>query len=230
VSKTVAIVQSNYIPWKGYFDLIRGADEFIFFDDVQYTRRDWRNRNRIKTRSGLLWLSIPVRSKGQYLGSIKDMVIVDSQWSHGHWKTIAANYARARHFRQFREVFADLYANSNDRFLVDVNHRFIRAICNVLGITTKISRSSEYELREGKTERIVSLCHQAGATRYLSGPSAREYLDPNAFASAGIELSFADYSRYPEYQQLNPPFEHQVSIIDLIFNEGPDAARYLQDF
>jgi hypothetical protein len=230
VPKTVAIIQSNYIPWKGYFDLIRGSDEFIFFDDVQYTRRDWRNRNRIKGKHGLQWLSIPVRSKGRYSSAIKDMVIGDSQWAENHWKTIVASYARAPYFKEYEETFAALYAGSSERLLVDVNHRFIRAICELLGITTKLTRSSDYRLIEGKTERIVSLCRQAGATRYLSGPKARDYLEASAFAGAGIELCFVDYSRYPEYPQLHPPFEHQVSVIDLIFNRGPEAGRYLLDF
>jgi hypothetical protein len=230
VPKTVAIVQSSYIPWKGYFDLIRASDEFIFFDDTQYTRRDWRNRNRVKSRDGLLWLSIPVQTKGQYLSAIKDILVVDTRWADSHWKTIAASYARATHFNRYRDLFAALYAGVNERSLSEVNYRFIRAICELLGISTRLSRSSDYQLIEGKTERIVSLCRQAGATRYLSGPSARDYLDAGAFASAGIELAFADYSRYPEYPQLHGSFEHQVSIVDLIFNAGPDAPRYLLEF
>jgi WbqC-like protein family len=158
------------------------------------------------------------------------MLVVDSEWSRTHWKTIATSYARAAHFKRYEELFEGLYANSGEGLLVDLTQRFIRAICEILGIVTKLSRSSDYELIEGKTERIVSLCRQAGATRYLSGPSARGYLDPGAFAAAGIELSFADYSRYPEYRQLHPPFEHQVSLVDLIFNEGPEATRYMLDF
>jgi WbqC-like protein family len=230
VAKTVAIVQSSYIPWKGYFDLIRSADEFIFFDDVQYTRRDWRNRNRIKTSHGLHWLSIPVQTKGQYLGAIKDIEVVDSRWALAHWKTIEASYGRTPHFKRYRDLFVELYSHEGERMLVDIDQRFVRAICGILGIVTRITRSSDYELCEGRAERIVSLCRQAGATRYLSGPSAREYLEPSAFSAAGIELSFADYAGYPEYRQLHPPFEHQVSVIDLIFNEGPDAARFMLEF
>ncbi len=226
----MAIVQSNYIPWKGYFDLIRSADEFIFFDDVQYTRRDWRNRNRIKTKDGLLWLSIPVESKRRYTAAIKDMVVSDHGWAQKHWKTIVANYARAHCFREYQELFAELYLSCKEKYLVDVNHRFIAAICRILGGSTRLSRSCDYERVDGRTERIVSLCRQAGATRYLSGPSARSYLDQGLFSAAGIGVTFADYSRYPEYEQLHPPFSHEVSIIDLLFNKGPDAGRYLLEF
>ncbi|HEV8472265.1 MAG TPA: WbqC family protein [Methylomirabilota bacterium] len=228
--RTVAIVQSNYIPWKGYFDLIRSSDEFIFFDDVQYTRRDWRNRNRIKTKDGLLWLSIPVQSKGRYHDAISDMVVSDPDWARRHWKTITTNYARALHFKDYADLFAPLYLNSTETYLVDINFNFIQTICGILGISTKLSKCSDYELVCGRTERIVHLCRQARADRYLSGPSARSYLDSSLFAAAGIELVFVDYSGYPEYPQLYQPFEHNVSIIDLIFNQGSAATHFMLTF
>jgi hypothetical protein len=228
--KTVAIVQSNYIPWKGYFDLIRAADEFIFFDDVQYTRRDWRNRNRIKTKEGLLWLSIPVESKGRYHAAIKDMVISDRSWGRRHWKTLAASYARTPHFKEYEGLFAPLFLEAEDVFLVDVNYKLISAVCKVLGIETRFSHSSLFDPVDGRSERIVALCRQTGATRYLSGPSARTYLDASAFASAGIELAFADYSSYPEYPQVHPPFVHDVSVLDLLFNAGGSATRFMLSF
>jgi hypothetical protein len=229
--KTVAIVQSNYIPWKGYFDLINLVDECILFDDMQYTRRDWRNRNRIKTPGGLIWLSIPVKAKHRYYQAIKDTEIDDAAWSERHWKTISQAYARAPYFQTYRDTFAALYdIVGQETLLSQVNYRFLTEICALLGIQTRLSWSMEYEVVEGKTERLVGLCQQAGATHYLSGPAARDYIDPALFDEAGITLAYMDYTGYPEYAQLTTPFEHGVSILDLLFNMGPDAPRYMKSF
>jgi hypothetical protein len=224
MSKTVAIVQSSYIPWKGYFDLISRCDEFILYDDVQYTKRDWRNRNRIKTRHGLHWLSIPVNVSGRRFQAIKDVTIAEHGWNARHWKTIAASYAQAPHFREYREQMEDLFRGATDTSLSAVNHRLIVGLCRIIGINTAITWSMDYRLVEGRTERLVGLCRQAGATRYLSGPSARAYIDPQLFDAAGIELQYMEYGGYREYDQLFPPFEHHVSVIDTIFNVG-SAAR-----
>jgi hypothetical protein len=229
--KRVAILQSNYIPWKGYFDLINSVDEFILFDDMQYTRRDWRNRNRIKTQHGVAWLTIPVQVKGGYLDQrIRETVVSDPKWNRLHWKIIVHNYTRAPYFRQYREILEDLYLETTDRCLSLINYRFLAAICKIFGIRTKISWSMDYRLRDGKTERLVDLCQQAGATEYISGPAAEAYIDPAQFLAAGIGLSFMDYSGYPEYAQLYPPFEHAVSIIDLLLNEGPNSTSYMKSF
>ncbi len=228
--KKVAIVQSNYIPWKGYFDLIHAVDEFILFDDAQYTRRDWRNRNLIKTREGALWLTIPVQATGNYLAPIRSIVVDDPKWRVRHWRTIAASYGRAPYFKDYQTVLEDLYLGSEERGLSLINHAFLTAICRLLGIRTRITWSMDYEVAGGKTERIVSLCRQAGAGTYLSGPSARAYLEPAPFEAAGIELAFFDYAGYPEYPQLHPPFRHDVSVLDLLFSEGPAATSRMLTF
>jgi len=226
----VAIVQSNYIPWKGYFDLINLVDEFILFDDMQYTRRDWRNRNLIKTRAGLKWLTIPVAVKGNFFQKIKDTRVSDPGWGRTHWESIVHNYSKANHFAAFREVFESLYLGSQESFLSQINYAFLTAICKILRIETRITWSDDYESVEGKTERLVSICKQAGATTYISGPAARDYIDEGLFNYADISLEYMDYSAYPEYRQLFPPFEHGVSVIDLIFNEGPDAPKFMKSF
>jgi hypothetical protein len=230
VSKKVAIVQSNYIPWKGYFDLINSVDELILYDDAQYTRRDWRNRNTIKSPGGLTWLTIPVQTKGRRFQTIKDTVIVDDNWPRGHWQSIVHTYSKARYFSDYKELFEELYLGHEDRFLSHINYRFIAAICRILGITTLISWSMDYELVGDKTGRLVSLCQQAGAQTYLSGPSAKSYLDEEVFRGQGIRVAYIDYSGYPAYRQLYPPFESQVSMIDLILNEGPNSTRYMKSF
>jgi hypothetical protein len=229
--KRIAILQSSYIPWKGYFDLIRAVDEFVLLDDVQYTRRDWRNRNRIKTRGGLLWLTIPVSVTGKYLQRIRDTQIEDAGWAHRHWRSITASYARAPHFEPYRAGLAELYARLADEGSLSlVNHAFISHICGLLGIHTRLRWSSDYTMAGGRTERLVEICRQADATEYLSGPSARAYIEPELFDRAGIALAYADYSGYPEYPQLYPPFEHGVSILALLFAVGDTAERYLLRF
>jgi WbqC-like protein family len=231
--KAVAIVQSNYIPWKGYFDLVRSVDEFILFDDMQYTRRDWRNRNRIKSPHGLMWLTIPVESKGKYLQRIRDTVVSSDAWAVDHWRSIAQCYARAPFFKTYRDWLEDLYRSelchgAAAKYLSEINLRFLTALCRILEIPTRITQSMDYQIVEGQTERLVSLCRQTGATRYLSGPSARDYIDTTLFAAADIQLDFMEYSGYPEYPQLYPPFRHDVSVIDLILHTGPGAAEYLR--
>jgi hypothetical protein len=227
--KRVAIVQTSYIPWKGYFDLIRAVDEFILLDDVQFTRRDWRSRNQIKTRQGLTWLTVPVRSKGLFLQRIQDTCISDHRWAEKHWATLRASYARAPFFRQCADVLEPVYhALSAEERLSAVNHRLILTVCELLRITTPITWSSDYGAPEGKNERLIELCVKAGATDYLSGPSARGYIDEAMFGRNAITVQFADYSGYPEYPQPYPPFEHHVSVLDLLFCTGPDATRYMK--
>ncbi|HLG55031.1 MAG TPA: WbqC family protein [Vicinamibacterales bacterium] len=227
--KRVAIVQSSYIPWKGYFDLIRAADEFILLDDVQFTKRDWRSRNRIKTKDGLHWLTIPVHTKGRYEQRIMDTTISESSWGERHWQTIQSAYARTAFFDAYAPSVRALYEKPVSEKLSEVNRSLIDVICRALGIATPIRWSSEYHPSEGRNERLIDLCLKAGATDYLSGPSARGYMDEAAFARAGVTVQFVDYSGYSEYPQPYPPFEHAVSALDLLFCTGPRAIDYLKD-
>jgi len=223
----VAIVQSNYIPWKGYFDLIAAVDEFILLDDVQYTRGDWRNRNKIKTPQGLHWLTVPVSIKGKYQQRIRDTEIASPDWAAEHWKTLTQNYKRATYFNELARLLGPLYHESC-RNLSQLNRRFIEMIVRYIGIDTKISNSWDYTLVDGKSERLADLCVKAGATEYVSGPSAKNYIDESVFARRGIKLTWFEYSGYPEYPQLWGTFEHGVTILDLLFNCGSDARRYMR--
>lgn len=231
-NKKVAILQSDYIPWKGFFDIIDSVDEFIFYDEVQYTVRDWRNRNKIKTSKGAEWISIPVMSKGFRSDRLKisEAQIVNGRWVNIHWQSIKHAYSKAPFFGEYKSIFEDLYNSCvEEKFLCRVNYKFIYAINDILGIKTKLSFSQEYGLVEGKTEKLIDLCVKAGATEYLSGPSAKNYIDEQLFKNAGIKLTWMDYSGYREYPQLYPPFEHGVSVLDLIFNTGPDAICYIRN-
>lgn len=234
--KKVAIVQSNYIPWKGYFDLMGQADEMIFYDDAQYTKRDWRNRNRIKTPEGLRWLTIPVETKGRFHQRIKDVKISDRNWGREHWKAIVASYSKAPYFKTYQEAFEPLYLDCRDVYLSRVNRGFLEAICRLLGIAGKLSWSMDYMDAQPSfesldaTAKLAFLCRAAGATHYLSGPRAKDYLNEELFEEHGIGLSYMDYAGYLPYRQLHGPFVHEVSIIDLIFNEGPAAKKYMKSF
>ena len=226
--KKIAILQSNYIPWKGYFDIIATVDEFILFDDVQYTRRDWRNRNQIKTAQGVRWLTIPVKVKGKYDQKVREVEIANSDWRSIHWKTLCQNYYRAPFFKEITSWLEPLYLEQDYSLLSEVNRRFIEEVCSYLEIDTVISNSWDYEISGAKTERLAYLCQQAGGSEYLSGPSAKSYLDEDAFRSKGIQVEWFDYSNYPEYTQMAGRFIHEVSILDLLFNCGEDSHKYIR--
>lgn len=229
--KKIAILQSNYIPWKGYFDMIHMVDEFILYDDMQYTRRDWRNRNKIKTPSGLQWLTIPVDTKGKFYQKIKETKVKDHDWCEDHFRALRLNYGHAPYFKEYAPIFQELYQQCKEKeFLSDINYLFLTEICKLLGIHTKITWSSDYTLADGKTERLVQLVKDAGGQEYLSGPAAKDYIVDQCFEDAHIKLTYMDYSGYPEYSQLFGDFEHGVSILDLLFNVGADAPKYMKSF
>lgn len=228
MAKRVAILQSNYIPWKGYFDMIAAVDEFILYDDMQYTRRDWRNRNQIKTPQGVRWLTVPVKVKGKYDQTIRETEIDGASWAETHWKTLAQNYRIAPHFDEVAAVFEPLYRQRQYTHLSVLNRGLIEAVCGYLGITTKISNSWDYQLIEGKTERMANLCAQAGGTEYISGPAAKVYVEESVFAELGIKLSWFNYAEYLEYPQLWGDFTHAATILDLLFNCGRDAPKYMK--
>lgn len=228
--KRVAIIQSNYIPWKGYFDIINCVDEFILYDDVQYTKNDWRNRNLVKSPQGKKWLTIPVAVRSLHQ-NINQVTIADPRWAARHWSLLSDNYRAAPYFSQYKDCFEKLFLGTREDHLSEINHRFLVAILDIIGVTTKLTWSTDYAPIAGRgSERVVNLCKAAGATHYLSGPAAKDYIQPEQFAAAGVALEYIDYSGYPEYPQLYPPFDHAVSIIDLILMCGPKAPYYIWDW
>ena len=219
--KKISISQSNYIPWKGYFDLINKVDEFILYDDAQFTRRDWRNRNKIKTPHGLQWLTIPVDVKGKYFQKIKETKISEKDWGVKHWQQIKQNYSKARHFKNYKDIFEELYLNCKEEYLSEINYKFIITINQILGIKTKIKFSDDFEIYGNPTEKLLNICKQCKANIYMSGPAAKSYFDEQLAKENNIQVQWMNYSNYDEYEQLFPPFEHRVSILDLIFNTDP---------
>jgi hypothetical protein len=228
----VAILQSNYIPWKGYFDLINAVDEFVLYDSAQYTHGDWRNRNRIKTPNGLQWLTIPVNAPFERSLPICEVQVLNERfrWQEKHWKSLVTNYSKAPYFNFYREIFEQLYIAKEYHFLSEVNETFIRAIAGILGIKTKISLWREFEYAGDRSERLLQICKQAGATTYLSGPAAKSYLNEDIFSEANIKVEWMNYAGYPEYPQFYPPFSHEVSILDLLFHTGPKAPEFMLTF
>lgn len=225
--KKVAISQSNYIPWKGYFDFINEVDEFILYDEVQYTKRDWRNRNRIKTPHGLYWLTIPVSASRS--DSINEVEIADEDWNEKHWSTLRHMYNKAQYFNSYADEIRALYKEANQKKLSEINHHFLIGINNLLGIKTPFSWSTDYNSRGDKSERLLSICKQANADVYVSGPKAKDYLETEIFEEEGISVEWMSYDGYKEYPQVyGENFEHSVSVIDLIFNTGPEAVNYMK--
>ena len=232
MSKKIAILQSNYIPWKGYFDLVNSVDEFIIYDDMQYTVDDWRNRNKIKTKQGVQWMTIPVSKKGRLNMKISEVKVADARWARKHWLTLSNAYAKASYFKEYADLFEDIYLHRANKleYLSEINFLFIIEINRILGISTKIYHSNEFELGEGKTERLLNICKQTGASTYLSGPAAMDYLQEDLFHQEGISIEWMNYDNYPAYKQLHQPFEHGVTILDLILNEGEESKKYLKSF
>lgn len=223
------ILQPSYIPWRGYFHQIQKADVFVFYDDVQYDRGGWRNRNRVKTANGPVWLTIPVAKKGSVeTGAAINTIRIDwnRSWTKTHWTTIRQVYGKAPFFETYRELFEDIYARQPE-LLADFTIDTTIEIAGLLGIAgTQFLRSSQLPADGVKTDRLVSILQQVGATHYISGPSARDYLEEDKLAAAGISLEYMQYD-YPDYRQLYPPFEPQVSIVDLLMMAGPDAPRFI---
>jgi hypothetical protein len=229
VSLRVVISQSNYLPWKGYFDLIHDADLFLFLDDVQYTKNSWRNRNRLKGPNGPFWLTIPVG--GSITKRVCDIRLPEGPWARAHWRTIRSAYGASKYFNNYSSFFADVYERSAFATLSELNQFLIRNIARqFLGIKTQFASSREFDASGTGQERVLNLLKSAGATTYISGPAGKAYLDEVSFLKAGIKLCWKDYSGYPEYEQLYGSFEHEVSILDVLCCTGPLASYYIWEW
>jgi len=213
----VVILQSNYVPWRGYFDLINTADIFCFYDDVKYTKQDWRNRNKIYSKNGLHWITIPV-TRNSVKKKIIDVQILDDKWQKKHYQSICQAYSKAPYFESILPILNDIFIIRKWNNLSHLNRYFIKKICDYIGIMTKLVKSSDYKLIDGKINRLLDLVQQVGGNEYISGPSGRNYLRSfeNNFVEKNVKLTFKSYEGYPIYKQNKLPFENQVSIIDLL--------------
>jgi hypothetical protein len=226
----VVILQPSYIPWRGYFDQIRRADLFIFYDDVQYDKHGWRNRNQIKTAQGKQWLTIPVHSAGVTQGvPIRDVKIDQGKpWAKNHLKALTISYSKAPCFKKYLPLLESFY-DRRDEFIADFTIETTITLTRELGNNhTRFMRSSELDGIDGqKTNRLIQILKRVGATHYISGPSAQDYIEAEKFAAVNITLEFMTYD-YPEYPQLYPPYDPFVSVLDLLFMVGSDAGKYFE--
>ena len=222
----VAAIQSSFIPWRGYFDFIANVDMFVFYDDVQYSKNGWRNRNKIKTPKGAEWLTVPVvrRSLAQLISEIR--IRDDCTWRKKHHSAWSANYCAAPYFDEVMELLGDL-EKPQERTISELNIHLTRRICDYLEIKTPMILSSDLSLRGIKTERLIDLLKKLNATTYLSGPSADAYLDKDLFRQNGIRLEYKSYD-YAPYPQLWGDFIGEVTVLDLIANCGPDAKNLIR--
>lgn len=227
--KRVVILQPSYLPWLGYFDQMHKADTFVFFDDVQYTRRDWRNRNRIKLKSGeIKYITVPVKTKGKYDALIKDIEIDNDQdWAQSHVGVIKENYKNAQYFNDFFPRIQEVLLKQH-KYLSDLDIESTKAIAELLGIRdTKFALSSDMEANyQSPTGHLVEICKKHNATHYLTGDSAKDYLEEDLFKEAGILLEYHGYT-HPVYSQPGNEFTPYLSVIDLLFNEGGDSLEIL---
>jgi len=223
------ILQPSYIPWRGYFDQIHRADVFVFYDDVQYDKHGWRNRNRVKTPQGTQWLTIPVLSKGNVANKLlidEVSIVWDRAWNADHWATLNHLYGKAPYFHRYAPLLASFYEHHPES-LADFTIDLTIALARELGIDkTRFVRSSSLLAEGSKTDRLVHILQAVDATRYISGPAAKEYMEEEKLRAADISLEYMTYD-YPEYEQLYPPYDPQVSILDLLFMTGPEAPAYI---
>ena len=222
----VIITQSNYIPWKGYFTTMRKATHLVVYDDMQYTKRDWRNRNKIITPNGPNWLSIPVKVSGKFNQKINETEISDINWGKEHWNLIQINYKKSPYFKEYGEHFKELYLNSKLDKLTDINIMFLKRCMDLLDIKIDVIDSREFELVGDKTEKLVNVCKDLNAVEYFTGPAAKNYMDESLFEKENIKVSYYDLTNFPEYKQQWDGFEHGVSILDMFFNLGPNTIKY----
>jgi len=214
---TCAIHQPQYLPWLGYFDKIQRSDFFVLLDDDQYKKSEWQNRNRIRTKDGWQWITVPVRYRfGEEIREIE--INNNTNWKHKHLQALLTNYGRAPCFKKHIDFFKEAYSR-NWEFLVDINLHFIRYIAEALGIKTETILSSQLDVKTTGTQRLIDITKKVGADTYLSGPGGREYLETEEFKEAGVELVFQEF-RHPEYKQQFGGFISNLSVVDFLFNCG----------
>ena len=229
MEKKIGIIQSNFLPWKGYFDFIASVDNFVFYDTCQYTKRDWRNRNRIKVLNGSPWISVPVHTKGKFHQQICETKISDESWAQNIWNKLDFNYKSAPHFEFVRKtLFEDCLFKIKSINLSEVNQEVIKYICReMLGIKTEFFSSQDFSFDNDRNLKLIQITRALGGTEYVSGQAAKVYLDEKLFTENKIKLSFMSYDGYSTYNQLGDDFDHFVSILDLLMMEGPNAKNKL---
>lgn len=224
--KKVAILQSNYIPWKGVFDMMNKVDIFVFFEDVDFTKRDWRTRNKIKTSEGEVWLSVPVKKVPRGTKIYEVEISQENDWQKKHFQTVTQYYKKAKYFSEYKWILDKIYLEKKWENLSEFNIYVNTLIANELGIKVKFVNSKDLLTSGTKDDKLIEIIKKLGGDYYLSGPAAKDYIDNKKFEREGIKLNYIQYS-YPEYSQLFGKFDHYVTILDVLFNCGPNSADYI---
>jgi hypothetical protein len=228
MSKIIGILQPNYIPWKGVFDLINQVDIFVFYDDVQYTTKDWRNRNKIKTKDGLKWLTVPIIKKGLRHQLISEAKIDNStNWQSKHYKTLISSYSKSPYIKDYEYLLEEIYLKKQWTMISDLNITTTVFLAKTLGIKMEWYKSSEFDETGSKDgEKVIKICQRLGCNHFINGPASRKYMNEELFSKYDVSLSYIDY-QYPEYPQLHGSFCHKISVLDLLFNCGPKALDFI---
>lgn len=222
----VGILQPGYLPWLGFFEQVCRCDQFVLFDDVQFDKNSWRNRNRIKTPEGPLWLTVPVRHRGHIGQTLLQTEITEcTVWPRKHLNTLHAYYGKAPHFKRYIEGLAGIYRRKWV-YLVDLDLALIFHLLEVLGITTPVLRSSELGITGKSTERLVTICKALKADRFYEGAAGQDYIEAEKFAEAGIVLEYQHYE-HPTYPQLYGEFIPYLSVVDVLFNCGEESLKII---
>lgn len=223
----LVVLQPGYLPWLGFFDQMDRADIFVYYDDVQFDKNGWRNRNRIKTASGIQWLSVPVLQKGR-MAQLNNAVEIDHKqgWTKKHLMSLHQSYARSPYLDNYLPAIEEVLHRPWSH-LVDLDIALAEVLAGQLGVHAETHRASQLGVNGHRNDRLIDLCRHLGADRYISGDAARAYLDEEAFAAAGIAVEWQDY-HHPEYRQVNGPFIPYLSVVDLLFNEGAESLSILR--
>ena len=225
---SIIITQSNYIPWKGFFRGMINATHFVYYDEMQYTKRDWRNRNILISEGGPKWITIPVKTKGNFFQKISDVYVSDKEWGKNHWNFIENNYKSSPFFETYKNIFQPLYLNPVSENLSEINLSFIKVILSLLEIDIKIISSKEFKLKGDKTEKLLNICKELNADNYITGSAAKNYINSDLFESNSININYLNYNDFKEYKQNWNGFDHNVSILDMFFNLGYDTIKHLK--
>ena len=222
----LAIIQPSYIPWKGYFEIIKDSDIFVFLDNVQYTVRDWRNKNFIKGPNGLIPLIVPVKGGRDQL--IRDARIDNFwHWQYKHRESLIHSYSHAPYFKKYFFLVEEIYVNNKWEHLSELDTFIIKELAQILDLNTEFHYASDIGIDDRKTQLIMSMCDHFNSEIYISGPRAQAYVEKDLLDKTGIEIIYKDYANYRKYPQLFGPFVHGVSILDTLFNCGEDTLRYI---
>lgn len=224
MSKIIAILQPGYLPWLGFFEQLHRSDVFVIYDDVQYDKNSWRNRNRIKTPNSVGWLTVPVHGKTTI--KVLEVAIDNNQnWRQKHIKALKNNYSKAPHFKEYWPVFEKILSQEWDN-LADLNITLVKEIMRILRLDRQIEFSSQLNIGGDRISRLINICKYFKADIFYEGAAGRDYIDEKVFNQAGIKVEFQDY-KHPEYRQLHGDFVSHLSVVDLIFNEGPKSFQIL---